>query len=170
MEYHLSKGAFYDTLVHVLDGIRDDDSESKYNVLILCNLIEHTDILYDWVKQYYDTRMPDDSPIVVRYHSELIKEEREHALEDGQILVSTYQSMGVGVDLKMIRFVISLSPVNPIEDNQAAGRARALPDGKDCFYFIFVDDGFAYVQKKLPARLTYLYEQKIKDIMSIKYS
>ena len=170
MEYQLSKGAFYDTLEHVLDAIREADPESKYKVLILCNLIEHTDILYDWIHQYYETRMPEDTPKVVRYHSELGKEEREDALEHGQILVSTYQSMGVGVDLKMIRFVVSLSPVNPIEDNQAAGRARALPDGKDCFYFIFVDDGFAYVQKRLPARLTYLYEQKIKNIVSIKYS
>lgn len=170
MEYQLSKGAFYDTLEHVLDAIREADPMSKYKVLVLCNLIEHTDILYDWVKQYYDTRVPDYTPTVVRYHSELGKEEREHALDEGQVIVSTYQSMGVGVDLKMIRFVISLSPVNPIEDNQAAGRARALPGGKDCFYFIFVDDGFAYVQKKLPARLTYLYEQKIKKIVSIKYS
>ena len=78
--------------------------------------------------------------------------------------------MGVGVDIKMIRHVIGLSPVNPIEDNQAAGRARALPDGEDCFYYIFQDDGFKYIQSRLPDRIAYLREQKIKKFYSIKYS
>ena len=120
---------------------------------------------------YYCKNVPEDQrPKVVRYHSQMPEDERDDALENGQVIVSTYQSMGVGVDLQMIRYVVALSPVNSIEDNQAAGRARALPDGEDCFYFMFVDDGFSYVKEKLPYRLSYLEKQKVKKIYSIKYS
>lgn len=170
MEYQLSKGPFYHALECVLDEIRRSVNWRQYKILILSTKIDHTDILYDWVKNYVNMYVRDDPPHVVRYHSELTEEEREDAIQNGEIIISTYQSMGVGVDIRMIRHVISLSPVNPIEDNQAAGRARALPDKEDCFYYIFQDDGFAYTQKRLPARISYLMEQKIKKFYSIKFS
>ena len=170
MEYQLRQGEFYDALENVLDDIRRSTNWRQYKILLLCNLIEHTDILYEWVQNYYKMRCSDDPPHVVRFHSEVPADEKRDALENGEVIVSTYQSMGVGVDVKLIRHVLALAPVNPIEDNQAAGRARELPDHEDCFYYIFQDDGFRYTQQKLPDRIAYLMQQKIKHFVSIKYS
>ena len=170
MEYQMQQGEFYRALEAVLDDIRRTPDWRKYKILLLSNLIEHSNVLYEWLKNYFAMYCGEDCPHVVRYHSELSSEERQDALERGEVISSTYQSMGVGVDIKMIRHVLGLAPVNPIEDNQAAGRARALPDGEDCFYYIFQDDGFRYIQMKLPDRISYLEEQKIKKFYSIKYS
>ena len=170
MEYQLNQGEFYNALEAVLDDIRKSKDWRRYKILVLCNLIEHADILYDWLRNYFRVYCGEDEPHVVRYHSEVPQEEKRDAIENGEVISSTFQSMGVGVDIKMIRHVIGLSPVNPIEDNQAAGRARALPDGEDCFYYIFQDDGFKYIQSRLPDRIAYLREQKIKKFYSIKYS
>jgi len=171
MEYQLTQDAFYHAFTSVLDTIQKTNSDRKYKTLFLCTLIDHVDYFKEWLENYYRENVPEDQrPKVVRYHSQMPEDERDDALENGQVIVSTYQSMGVGVDLQMIRYVVALSPVNSIEDNQAAGRARALPDGEDCFYFMFVDDGFSYVKEKLPYRLSYLEKQKVKKIYSIKYS
>lgn len=170
MEYEIEKPQFMDAIGLVLAQIRRADPDFKYKVLILWNLIDHVDFFYDILKEKIDSIYGEKAPNVVRYHSKLAKEERRDALDNGEIIISTYQSMSVGVDLKRIRYVISLAPVSHIEDNQAAGRARALPNGEDCYYFIFQDDGFPYLQKRLPYRLQYLEQQKIKKIYSIKYS
>lgn len=170
MEYQLDEDMFYHALASTIDAIHQSDPTSHYKTLILCTLIEHVNFLLSWVTKYYREVLGDTSSKVVRFHSDMPKEERHAALKEGDVIVSTFQSMGVGVDLKMIRHVIDLVPVNPFEDNQAAGRARALPDGADVFYHMFIDDGFEYVKMRLPDRLTYLQEQKIKHIYSIKYS
>lgn len=170
MEYQLDEDNFYHALVNVIHSIQETNPTYKYKVLFLCTLIDHVNFLKDWITRYYEKHYPDNMPKIVRFHSQMPEAEREDALANGQIIVSTFQSMGVGVDLKMIRYVVALAPVNTIEDNQAAGRARALPDGEDCFYFIFCDDGFEYIRKRLPGRLEYLQRQKIKQIYSIKYS
>lgn len=171
MEYQSGRAEFRSAIEQVLIQIRKADPEMKYKILLLWNLTEHVDRFYEGNADALANLYPDDiKPHVVRYHSKLSEEERKDALENGQIIISTYQSMSVGADLKRIRYVISLSPVSHIEDNQAAGRARPLPDGEDCFYFIFQDDGFPYIQKKLPQRLKYLNAQKIKKIYSIKFS
>jgi hypothetical protein len=170
MEYELDQDNFYHAFANVVDSIERSNPDHKYKVLFLCTLIEHVNFLREWIAAYYEKFYPEAHLNIVRYHSEMSNEEKEEALAQGQIIVSTYQSMGVGVDLKMIRHVVGLTPINSIEDNQAAGRARPLPDGSDCFYYIFVDEGFEYVRKKLPNRLDYLQKQKIKKIVSIKYS
>lgn len=170
MEYQLKEDMFYHALSSTLMAIHKSDPTSHYKTLILCTLIEHVNNLLTWVTQFYKKELRDKHTKVVRYHSDMPKEEREEALKTGQVIVSTFQSMGIGVDIKLIRNVIDLVPVNPIEDNQAAGRARALPNGENVFYHMFIDDGFEYVKMRLPDRLTYLQEQKLKDIYSIKYS
>lgn len=170
MDYQIEQEAFQDAFSRVLDSIRNSDPHHDYKVLILWNLIEHVEASFDWIKEYYKEREGDLMPNVVRYHSEVPTEEKEIALKEGQVFVTTYQSMSVGTDIKNIRYVISLSPTTSIEDNQASGRSRHLDSGEDCFYFLFCDDGFEYMRKKLPFRIGYLEQQKIKKVYSIKYS
>lgn len=164
MEYQMSCDEFYQTIEKVLKSIIDTNN-GHHRVLLLANMIEHVDVIAHKV----EIMIKDTQYKVGRFHSRIDKNIKDDVLKNCDIIVSTYQSMGVGVDVKGIRYVVSLSTVNPIEDNQAAGRARALQTGEDCFYFIFCDDGFDYNLKKLPIRLAYLKKQKLKKIFSIKY-
>lgn len=174
MDYELEKDQFYEAIYRTLHAIHTWDKElgTRYRVLLMCNLINHVDILKARIELMMDEicQFDEEKPHVVRFHSQMPEEEKNDAKLNGDIIVSTHQSMGVGVDLKNIRYVISMCPLNPIEDNQAAGRARALADGRDCYYFMFVDDGFEYAQRQLDERISYLYQQKIKKFSSIKYS
>lgn len=173
MDYTFPQPEFRDALYQTLRSVIKANPNHHYRVLILCNLIRQTDELKELVTEIYQNvcnEIGADMPFITRYHSEVSKEEQEEAKLSGDVIVSTHQSMGVGVDMKMIRYVINLAPVNFIEDNQAAGRARQLPDKEDCFYFMFCDEGFDYVRKRLPERLDYLKGQKVKKIYSIQYS
>lgn len=171
MEYEIEHPEFYRVLSEVLKSIRNVDKGEGYRTLIMCNLIKHVDLLKDRVKEIIDDLYgPMDAPKIGRYHSQMPEEEKEETLNHADIIVSTYQSMGVGVDTKMLRYVISLSPMSIIDDNQAAGRARPLPDGNDTYYFMFVDDGFEYLNQKLEYRIQYLFQQKLKALTSIQYS
>lgn len=171
MEYQLMNNEFYRVLREVLRSIHNIDHGQGYRTLILCNLIRHVDDLTKQVQKIINEIYRDQEiPHVGRYHSMMPEDEKKDVYENADIIVSTYQSMGVGVDLKMLRYVLSLSPMNVIDDNQAAGRARALPDGKDTYYMMFVDDGFAYVTNRIETRTDYLQEQKLKALTSIQYS
>lgn len=173
MEYQITKPQFWITMEENLKATHAWDLQAgkRYRTLILCNLIEQVDLIQQRViEMVTNIYAGDDIPVVTRYHSQISKEEKEIALETGQIIVSTYQSMGVGIDEQNIRYVHSLTPVNAIDDNQAAGRSRALADGADSFYFMYIDDGFEYVTRRVDERLNYLAKQKLKKIVSIKYS
>ena len=165
MEYQIGSKEFFRVLELVLKSI-DETNKSHHKVLILANMIEHV----DYIAFKIEKMVKDCGLTVGRFHSQIDKKIKKNVLDESDIIVSTYQSMGVGVDVQGIRYVVSLAQVNPIEDNQAAGRARALPTGEDCYYFMLCDDGFEYSKKKLPSRLAYLEQQKkIKKVFSIHY-
>ena len=68
-----------------------------------------------------------------------IEQDMNYCLEYGDMIVSTYQSFSVGIDVSLIKYVISCSICTKIDDNQASGRSRPLPDGSDAFYFMLSD-------------------------------
>lgn len=174
MEHILRKPQFYDALRQVMIAIHtwSVQDQKGYRTVLMCNMIEHTNMLKEKIIELVDEIWANDAskPHVAKYHSECSQEEKDDAMEFGDIIVTTHQSMGVGVDLPMLRYIIMLAPVNSIVDNQAAGRARRLKDGADCYYFMFIDDGFAYMTKNLEERLDYLHRQKIKSFVSITYN
>jgi len=164
MKYQLNRGIVIDTLRFVLDSITKANTSGK-KVLVLVNLIDHVDQIYQLLQTEYG-----DIYNIGRFHSRVPPEEKEITTTACNLIVSTHQSFGVGVDCKDIKYVINMCVVNYIEDNQAAGRARPPHDpNEECFYFMFIDNGFKKVVEKLPYRLNYLKACKIKSIHSIKY-
>lgn len=171
MKYEMKKTALFDCLKFIIDGITRTNKEG-YKILILVNMIEHVDTITELLEEIYN-----DKYVICRYHSEVPEEEKEFCLRKGTMIVSTYQSFSVGVDIEsfsegldnsLIRYVISCSLCTMIDDNQAGGRARPLPDGSDAFYFMLSDFGFEYTSEKLKKRLKYLKETKIKDIQYVQ--
>ena len=163
MKYQIRKDVFYDTLDFIIANIRKTN-KNGYKILILVNMIEHVDLLYDIMNEKYGTEY-----VIGRYHSTVPDEEKNECRENANMIISTYQSFGTGIDVALIKYVISCSICTKIDDNQASGRARPLPDGSDAYYFMLADRGFPYTKKKLGTRLGYLQQTKIKDIQVIEY-
>lgn len=152
MEYQLNRGIIFDVVSFIVDTIKKTDTE--FRTLILVTRIDHVDRMWNYLK----TKYPQYT--IGRYHSMLDSEEKEFTLTTANIIVSTYQSFGTGVDTPDIKYVIGLNQSNKVEDNQAAGRARPPKDGSSPMYFIVVDKGFRYCSKKLRTRLAYLKDNK----------
>ncbi len=161
MEYQFKKKVIFDIVDFIMKNILKTDN--KYKILILLNYIEHVDTMCEYIQEKYPSR------IVGKFHSKVSSEEKEFVKSNCDIIVSTYNSFGTGLDVSHIKYVISLNQANKIEDNQAAGRARPLEDGSDVYYFMVIDRGFPYCIKKLKTRLQYLYETKIKKISKLRY-
>lgn len=162
MRYQFDKKAFYDILHNVMMTINKSNTHHS-KILIMVGLIEHVNELTERMRELYSDYK------IGRYYSELSDEEKEDTTNRAEIIIATYQSFLYGIDIKDIRYVISIDQVNEIYDNQASGRARPPEDGSDCFYFIFVDYGFEYCRKKLPIRLSYLTTNKVKKLYRIRY-
>jgi hypothetical protein len=161
MKYQIEKGKIVDILERTIDTIFKSDK--THRILILLNMIKHVDMLYEKLKEKYGDKF------VGRFHSEVEKDEKEFAINNSTIIVSTYQSFGVGIDAKNIRHVLSPDQVNEVYDNQAAGRARPLESSLECYYYMFIDTGFEYSVKKLQRRLRYLVECKIRNIFKLNF-
>lgn len=163
MKYQIRQDIFYDILDFIIANIRKTN-KNGYKMLILVNMIEHVDLLYDRMTEKYGSEY-----VIGRYHSTVPEEEKTECREHANMIISTYQSFSTGIDVALIKYVISCSICTKIDDNQASGRARPLPDGSDAFYFMLADMGFSYTKKKLGTRLNYLKQTKIKNIEVIKY-
>lgn len=105
----------------ILNNINKDD-----NVLILCNLIKHTKSL----KEYIDKLDLGYNVEVIR--GEVSPEERERIRkitnEKGkQIIVATYQTMSIGVNINRLQHVVfASSSKSPIRVLQSIGRGLRL--------------------------------------------
>lgn len=163
MKYQFTTTVFFDVLDFIIGHISKANVE-KYKILILVNMIDHVDILYDKLKDKYSDRYT-----LGRFHGKVDDEEKEFAKNTADMIVATYQSFSTGIDVTDIKFVISTTACTKIDDNQASGRARPLADGSSCFYFMMCDKGIAYVSKTIQYRLEYLTETKIKKITRIRY-
>lgn len=163
MKYQFKKPIFFDVLNYTIKHIQKTNM-NHYKILILVNMIDHVDLLYDELSTKYK-----DDYIIGKYHSEVPEEEKEFCREHCNMIISTYSSFSTGIDVSLIKYIISCSICSKIEDNQSSGRARPLPDNSDAYYFMLADVGIPDTKRKLHERLQYLKETKIKNIVSIKY-
>jgi superfamily II DNA or RNA helicase len=142
-------------------NIKSEDGK-PYKILILTNMIDNVDTMYNKLSHKFTSRT------VSRYHTKIPKEETSTYL-NADIIISTYQAFGEGVDVvtPCIRHVISTSPVDPIMANQSAGRCRPIKD-IDSYYWMMVDMGFEFCRNN-EARVTrYLANAKIGKVTLIE--
>lgn len=164
MKYQFGQDEFFNRIDDVIQQILQTNT-NHYKTLLLVNLIEHVDELYDILSEKYG-----DKFTIGKYHSKVSPEDKEICKEQCDLIVSTYQSFSTGIDVSKIKYVVSCAICTKIDDNQSSGRARPLSDGSDVYYFMFADMGFSYTKRTLGKRLRYLQETKIKDIKVIDYS
>lgn len=166
MDYQFKRKMIFKVVKYVIDQILQGNPNAflEYKALILFTNTEHVDIMADYLQNIYP------SLIVGRYHGKVSDEEKAATEKLANIIVATYLSFGTGKDVSKIKYVFGMNQSNKIEDNQAAGRARALPDGSKTKYIIPVDTGFPYCRKKLKTRLAYLMETKGDNPFAFYYT
>lgn len=167
-KYMMENGEALNHVNKIIQGIIKSESditnsgEKPYKILVLTNMIDYVDIVYNELKKNYSERL------VTRYHTKIPKDELA-SYTDGDIIVSTYQAFGEGVDVTTpcIRHVISMNPVDVIMANQSAGRCRPI-DGLESFYWMLVDNGFEFCRNNEVRSVRYLAAAKIGKITRIE--
>lgn len=155
MKYQFKKKILINAIIKNIEMIRTKDTERR--ILILFINIEHVEKMYSILKEYF----PNEN--IGRYYSSIPNDEKEWSKNSASIIVATYSSFSTGLDTENIKYVFSPNQCNKIMDNQAAGRARPLSDGSNALYFIFIDSGFKYCNRKLRIRLQYLNKTKSRS-------
>ena len=163
MNYQMEKGVLQRVIYWILDKIVSM-KETNRRTLVLTSMIEHCDILYDLISERYDTM------IVGKYHGDNDPNDNKNSKDNAQIIVATYQSFSTGIDTTFIKYVISTSMSNRVEDSQASGRARPLSDNEDCMFWMLIDVGFERMVKKEEERIEYLKQVKVKDVIKLTYT
>lgn len=165
MDYQFKRGMIFRVVKYVMYQILsgNPDAFSQYKALILFTNIKHVDVMADYLQNEFKTL------IIGRYHGQVTDDEKRATELYANVIVATYSSFGTGKDVSKIKYVIGMNQSNKIEDNQAAGRARALEDGTKTKYLIPVDTGFPYCRKKLRSRLDYLIETKTEQPAAFYY-
>lgn len=161
MKYEIENKRFYDALFYTFDHIMKSN-QGKHRILILTHMVEHVDIIYENMCNRYN-----DKIIFGKFYSDIDDNEKDYVKMNADCIVATYLSFSTGLDAPNIRYVISTSPCSIIDDNQSSGRARPLPSGEDCFYFMLNDIGFEYNINKIEKRVSYLLETKLKKCIKI---
>lgn len=162
MKYQIEKGKLIEVLDYILDHIISLGEKDR-RILVLTSMIEHCEYMYEHIKNRYAQYT------VGLYHGNLDAVTQEDTKNNAQIIVATYSSFSTGMDTKYIKYVISTSASNRIEDNQASGRARKISDDEDVFFWMLIDKGFENIANKEEDRIAYLYKLKVKRVMKLEY-
>ena len=162
MDYQIKNGMIFRVLSWIVDNITSLHEKDR-RILLLTHKIEHCETFYNFISERYGNYN------VGMHHGERTDEENSDAKDNAQILVATYSSFSTGMDTKNIKYVISTSPSNRIEDNQASGRARPLDNGELCMFWMLVDIGFENLVKKEQERIEYLKSMKVVDVTRLTY-
>ena len=161
MSYEFSKGVIQKLIFHLIHTCMSIDK--NYRMLILFTNVKHVEEMYSIIKMNYPQYK------VGKFHGEMKKEDKLWSKDQADIIIATYTSFSTGLDTHDIKYVVSCNQCNKVQDNQAAGRSRPLPDGTDGVYFMLIDVGFSYSRSKLKTRLFYLSETKSKDDIIHRY-
>ena len=109
MKYQFRKNIFFNVLDYIISNIRKTN-KNGYKILILVNMIEHVDMLYDRMNDKYGSEY-----VIGRYHSTVPDDEKQECKDNANMIISTYQSFGTGIDVALIKYVISCSICTKID-------------------------------------------------------
>ena len=164
-KYQFYTNALIPRICSIMDVIlsTQEISDVGFNkVLIMVDMIEHVDVLYNAIQQTYGSIRK-----VGKYHSKMAEGEEKDNVKSADIIISTYKSFSTGLNIKIpnIQHVISTSPIDVVLHNQSAGRCRPI-DGKDSYYWILSDCGFEFCRNNIKKAKDYLSKSRVKKIAS----
>jgi superfamily II DNA or RNA helicase len=156
IDYQMRNGLIIDVIRYVIDKI------VNAKLLIFLSTIDAVDATTEILKEVYPEK------IVGAYHSKLLDEYKAESL-NADIIISTPKSLGTGVDIHGLRYIINTEPYSSsVTANQVPGRLRPLNDEDHSGYIELVDFGFDTVFNMYKKRLKYL-KDKCESIKKFTY-
>jgi hypothetical protein len=140
--------------------IREMVIDKDYRMLILVSRTIACDTIVDFIKENYQGIKAG------AFHSKISATDKEYALQECKIIVSTNASLGLGETIAGLKVVINAEAHRNFGD-QASGRLRRHDDGSTCFYCEFVDIGFKNIQNQWKSRRKH-YADIFKEVVTIK--
>jgi len=157
--YQIQQQSFFDALDYTIKYFKDYEGK----ILILTSTIDGVEKIKKFIDDSYDNIS------VSSYHSKVSEEDRDKAFT-ADIICTTPQSAGVGVDIPGLRVCIMCeSYSSQVQAEQVSGRLREYGQGKDTYYVELVDIGFPRVYKMWKSRLS-VFKLKCKKMLSIDLS
>lgn len=166
MSYEMSKDTFKEAILWIIKRINKVNTNHYQTLILFTNIWA-----VDQMKEYLEENPYMSGKSIARYHGKVTDEEKE-MYRDADFIIATYASFSTGIDIKTIKYVIGTNQSNKVEDNQTAGRAGRkfkVQDDSEVFYFMLVDEGFSYCKRKLPNRIGYLQDMKLKKIVQCRF-
>lgn len=162
MDYQFKKGLLLEVTTWIIDHILNL-KETNRRILVLTSMVKHCEYITEYLQEKYPLEN------VGRYHSQVPTHEANLTKNEAKIIVATYASFSTGIDTRNIKYVISTSATNRVEDSQASGRARPLENGESAIYWMLVDKGFDFIENRAKDRIDYLTSLKIRNVSKINY-
>ena len=155
-------GRFYDfenfNMVHSIEYLINSFIKLEGKILVLVGTIEACEFLYDKFCDEFSNKK------VTKVHSKA-KVDRVEAF-NGDLIVSTPQSFGTGVDVDNIRVCINTVPYSStVTADQVSGRLRPINDIDNSVYIEMVDVGFDQVNKMYKKRKKFLIDKCDKSFI-----
>lgn len=143
MKYNMSTGklaflraieVFMNTVLSYEDG----------RILIMVGLIDMIYMLEKHLKDQY----PQYADEIGLYCSSVSKAEKENTIKNKRIIITTFKSLGTGVDIDNLKFICMSEPYSSsVMAKQGSGRLR-----QEGWYFETVDIGFPDCQRQFESR------------------
>ena len=103
----------------------------------------------------------------MEYYGDMEEETKEDTKQHGRIIVATYGTFSVGLDVPNIQCVISCDQISRIQANQAAGRVRPSNDPNHYALFVMLYDfGFDYCVSSRKRVIDYLRNGKALNFIN----
>lgn len=164
MRYEYTQEIFYQSIEVILDKLRDSEKFQKdARILILTSYVDGLHQIYHRVKEKYE----DSLGPVMEYYGDMEEEAKEDTKQHGRIIVATYGTFSVGLDVPNIQCVISCDQISRIQANQAAGRVRPSNDPNHYALFVMLYDfGFDYCVSSRKRVIDYLRNGKALNFIN----
>lgn len=149
VDYQLSKDYLYRGMIEFINLFKDKDGK----LLIIIPKKSSVDLITKLINEDY----PDK--VVIPYHSGIPQEIKDKKNE-ADIICSTRESIGTGVDIPGLRFIICTEPYSSqVSADQIPGRLREFAEDKFTFYVELIDTGFDFSKSMHKRRLKH-FEKK----------
>lgn len=135
----------------------------RENTIILCHLLEHLDSIYNYVSDNYGNKFK-----IRKISGEInataridIQNETENS--EGILIIATYGTMAVGVNIKKLHnIVLGSSHKAKIRILQSIGRGLRLHESKECLSVFDVIDDLRYIKRTGTVQVNHLWEHGLK--------
>ena len=158
IDYQIKNGKIFDVVRYVTEYFKNQEGK----LAILSSKIDSSFIFTEYMQELY----PDKK--VIPWNSQ-VSDEIKETVNECDIISSTPKSLGTGVDINGLRFLIMTEPYSSqITANQVPGRLREYGPDMYTFYVELIDIGFPKVNEMYRKRMK-IFKERFVSINEINY-